>query len=56
MVKCPTDDSHYQTQAEMIDIDEWNRENFPLPETELDDSKLVACYDSKLNYTFFLPA
>jgi hypothetical protein len=55
VVKCPADDSHYQTQAEIIDIDEWNHENFPLPETELNDTNLVACYDSKLNYTFFLP-
>jgi hypothetical protein len=56
VVKCPTDDSHYQSHTPMIDIDEWNMENTPLPKTELEDANMVACYDSKLNYTFFLPA
>jgi hypothetical protein len=55
VVKCPVDDSHYHAKSEMIDIDEWNLENVPLPEPELDASNMVACYDSKLNYTFFLP-
>jgi hypothetical protein len=55
VVKCPADDSHYHAKSEMIDIDEWNLENVPLPEPESDASNMVACYDSKLNYTFFLP-
>ncbi len=56
VVKCPADDSHYQTQPGMIDIEDWNLENIPFPEPEFDDANMVACYDSKLNYTFFLPA
>jgi hypothetical protein len=55
VVKCPQDNSHYQTQPGMIDIEDWNRENVPLPEPELNDEHMVACYDSKLHYTFFLP-
>jgi len=56
VVKCPVDSNHYQTQPGMIDIEDWNLENIPLPEPEFDDANMVACYDSKLNYTFFLPA
>ncbi|MGZ3766848.1 MAG: hypothetical protein ACXVA2_19460 [Mucilaginibacter sp.] len=55
VVKCPNDDSHYQTQGGMIDIDDWNQQNVPLPEPEFQAAEMVACYDSKLNYTFFLP-
>ena len=27
IVKCPNDDSHYQTLPGLIDIDDWNRNN-----------------------------
>ena len=56
VVKCPADNAHYQTEPGLIDIDAWNLENIPLPEIELEPSNMKACYDSKLNYTFFLPA
>ena len=55
-VMCPNDDSHYHTESGMIDIEDWNQHNIPLPEPEFEDTSMVACYDSKLNYTFFLPA
>ncbi len=56
VVKCPISDNHYQTRPGIIDIEDWNAQNIPLPETELEAAGVVACYDSKLNYTFFLPA
>lgn len=56
LVKCPVSDKHYQTQAGLIDIDDWNLHNIPNYETELEGNKVIACYDTKLNYTFFLPA
>ncbi len=55
IVKCPISDQHYQTPVGLIDIDDWNRHNSPANEFELEDAAMVACYDSKLNYTFFLP-
>jgi hypothetical protein len=55
VVKCPGDDSHYKTQTGMIDIEDWNLQNTPFPEPEFEAANMVACYDSKLNYTFFLP-
>jgi hypothetical protein len=39
----------------MIDIEDWNLQNTPFPEPEFEAANMVACYDSKLNYTFFLP-
>ena len=27
IVKCPTDNSHYQTMPGLIDIEDWNRNN-----------------------------
>jgi hypothetical protein len=27
VVKCPNDNSHYQTRPGLIDIDDWNRNN-----------------------------
>jgi hypothetical protein len=27
VVKCPTDDRHYQTRSGLIDIEDWNRNN-----------------------------
>lgn len=56
VIKCPADHNHYQTQPGLIDLDDWNTQNIPFPEPELQDAHMVACYDSKLNYTFFLPA
>jgi len=47
---------HYQTAAGLIDIDDWNANNVPTTEFEPENDQMVACYDSKLNYTFFLPA
>jgi hypothetical protein len=55
VIKCPTDDSHYQTEPGLIDIEDWDLNNEPLPEPELESQHMVACYDSKLHYTFFLP-
>ncbi len=55
VVKCPVNDSHYQTQPGMINIEDWNMKNIPSAEPEFEDANMVACYDSKLNYTFFLP-
>jgi hypothetical protein len=55
VVKCPADNRHYQTEPGLIDIDDWNLQNTPFPEPELEASEMIACYDSKLNYTFFLP-
>jgi hypothetical protein len=55
-VKCPMDDDHYQAKGIMIDINDWNIQNAVIvPELEPEPVKMVACYDSKLNYTFFLP-
>ena len=56
VVKCSMNNSHYQTQAGLIDIDDWNAHNIPATELENGNDQMVACYDSKLNYTFFLPA
>jgi len=56
VVKCPMNSNHYQTPAGLIDIDDWNTHNIPTNEFEPENDQLVACYDSKLNYTFFLPA
>jgi hypothetical protein len=56
VVKCPADNAHYHTEPGLIDMDAWNLENKPLPEIELGPGNMVACYDSKLDYTFFLPA
>ena len=56
VVKCPMNSNHYQTPAGLIDIEDWNTHNLPAIEPELEDASMVACYDSKLNYTFFLPA
>lgn len=56
VVKCPTDDNHYQAKGIMIDIEDWNMMNTVVPEPESVIHNMVACYDSKLNYTFFLPA
>jgi hypothetical protein len=55
VVKCPVDDNHYQSHNGMIDIEDWNMQNIPLAEPELEAANMVACYDSKLKYTFFLP-
>ena len=55
VIKCPADASHYQTQPGLIDINDWNANNTPLTDRELEEASMVACYDSKLNYTFFLP-
>jgi len=56
VVKCPMNSNHYQTPAGLIDIDDWNAHNMPATEPDMEDAQMVACYDSKLNYTFFLPA
>jgi hypothetical protein len=53
VVKCPNDPNHYQTRPGLIDIEDWNAHN--IPSNEREEPRLVACYDSKLNYTFFLP-
>jgi hypothetical protein len=55
VVKCPTNTNHYQTPAGLINLDDWNNHNIPANEFELESDQMVACYDSKLNYTFFLP-
>lgn len=55
VVKCPMNSNHYQTPAGLIDIDDWNTHNIPGNEFEPENDQMVACYDSKLNYTFFLP-
>jgi hypothetical protein len=47
--------NHYQTPAGLIDVDDWNAHNTPTIELEQENEQMVACYDSKLNYTFFLP-
>jgi hypothetical protein len=56
VVKCPVDDNHYHAKGGMIDIDDWNVQNTVVIEPEPVIPNMVACYDSKLNYTFFLPA
>lgn len=56
VVKCPNNSLHYQTDPGLIDIEDWNRHNIPLVETEFEGANMIACYDSKLNYTLFLPA
>jgi hypothetical protein len=48
--------NHYRTPVGLIDIDDWNAHNTPTNEFEPENDQMVACYDSKLNYTFFLPA
>ncbi|MDB5134711.1 MAG: hypothetical protein JWP37_1314 [Mucilaginibacter sp.] len=55
VVKCPNSDSHYQTDAGLIDIEDWNRHNIMAIEEELEHASMIACYDSQLNYTLFLP-
>jgi len=55
VVKCSTNSNHYQTPAGLIDIDDWNVHNTPNTEFDPKNDEMVACYDSKLNYTFFLP-
>jgi len=47
--------SHYQTPVGLIDLDDWNAHNIPTNEFEQEKDQMVACYDTKLNYTFFLP-
>lgn len=56
VVKCASDEGHYQTPPGLIDIDDWNAHNVLLAEPQLEEAHMVACYDSKLNYTFFLPS
>jgi hypothetical protein len=34
VVKCPTDDAHYQTQPGLIDIEDWNIHNTVLYDNE----------------------
>ncbi|MES2060955.1 MAG: hypothetical protein V4456_03490 [Bacteroidota bacterium] len=34
VVKCPTDDSHYQTKPGLIDIEDWNIHNTVLYDNE----------------------
>lgn len=36
VVKCPNDDSHYQTIPGIIDIEDWNIHNTELYETDYD--------------------
>jgi len=47
--------NHYQTPVGLIDLDDWNAHNIPTSEFEQEKDQMVACYDTKLNYTFFLP-
>jgi hypothetical protein len=54
VVKCPNNDSHYQTNPGLIDIDDWNLHNMQNHEVEFDQSSMIACHDSQLNYTMFL--
>ena len=35
VVKCPNDDSHYQTQPGLIDVDDWNLQNSSPPKEEI---------------------
>ena len=55
VVKCSMNSSHYQTPVGLIDLDDWNAHNIPTNEFEQEKDQMVACYDTKLNYTFFLP-
>ena len=55
VVKCPANNNHYQTPVGLIEIDDWNAHNVSTDEFEPVNDQMVACYDSKLNYTFFLP-
>lgn len=55
VVKCSMNSNHYRTPVGLIDIDDWNAHNTPTNEFEPENDQMVACYDSKLNYTFFLP-
>ena len=42
IVKCPNDNSHYQTEAGLIDIEDWNLHNVPSAEqTDISPTYLV---------------
>jgi hypothetical protein len=55
VVKCQADNSHYQTSPGLINIEDWNLHNIQSTEAEFDHASMIACYDSQLNYTLFLP-
>ena len=43
VVKCPDDDSHYQTRPGLIDIEDWNLHNVPSPAGNFDHVATIAC-------------
>ena len=43
VVKCPNDDTHYQTQPGLIDIEDWNMHNLPSPSVRFDRVDTIAC-------------
>jgi hypothetical protein len=43
IVKCPNDDSHYQTAVGLIDIEDWNIHNMPSSIAEISPITTIAC-------------
>jgi hypothetical protein len=43
VVKCPYDESHYQTSPGLIDIEDWNRNNLPIPTVDFNHITTIAC-------------
>lgn len=43
IIKCPNDDTHYQTIPGLIDIEDWNLHNVPSITTGFDHVTTIAC-------------
>ena len=48
VVKCPNNDSHYQTEPGLIDIEDWNQHNIPYASEQVDIAP------NKVDHFFFL--
>ena len=43
MIKCPNDDTHYHTEAGLINIEDWNIHNIPSPAIQSGNYDTIAC-------------
>jgi hypothetical protein len=43
VVKCPNDDTHYQTSPGLIDVEDWNLNNIPTHAGEFNRIDTIAC-------------